>query len=74
MKTTSSGDQICLDDQLRQSCVRRLLKHQVSRLAAVVDRVARLGYRRTESLEEAFGIAIKGILCKTESLPGMTEK
>ncbi|KAH3919308.1 hypothetical protein HBI56_025070 [Parastagonospora nodorum] len=65
--------QACLDDQLRQSCVRRLLKHRVSKLAAVVGRVARLGYRSTGSLEEAFDIAIKGVLCKTDSLLGMME-
>jgi len=65
--------QACLDDQLQKSCVRRLLGHRISRLAAIFERVARIGYRRTGSLEEALGIAVKGILCKIEALHGMME-
>jgi len=63
----------CLDDQLQQACVRGLLKHRISRLAAVISAVARLGCRGSGSLEEAFRVVIKGVLCKIELLLGMIE-
>jgi len=63
----------CLDDQLWQSCIRSLLKHRINRLAAVVDRIGKLGYRTSGPLEEAFRTVSRGVLCKTESLLGMME-